>query len=132
MKINYKGLQTRMHQFDWYSSCMFFSICSIAQDVDGDFDFLRCWQESLEHGWLLNDGTVRSALDILAFSVGGKWSREKSAVAVEETASTFVIEEWHNPNTGYTHYRRKNCDPLELSYTVLNGSCVAWHVFKRS
>lgn len=129
-KLRYKGLQDILRDLDFYGCCMYLSLASIIEESTGrPFDFVLVTSTALSTGWLQKDGTVRDALSILSFATDKKWSRTTVKELGTIGQNEYTVEQWSNPTTGMTHYRRRCVDTLFDSRTVANGKLVCYHVF---
>lgn len=142
IRDKYIGIQTKlMLSKDELSKmgdygCLFLCLCSIAEEynesthsrfrVDIIADYLAC----RENGWIDDEFYVLDGTAVLKHLTGAEWTRSVVKSLPENIAGgTYTVERWHNPSTGFTHFRRRWGDTLAFSNTVLNGHLEAYYCY---
>lgn len=142
LRKKYIGLQSKLlsakdeiSQIGDYG-CLYLCLCSIAEEfnesqhngyrVDIIADYIVCRSK----GWIGSDFFVKDSVSILNYLTGEKWSRKiVESLPTEMLANTYTVEKWYNPNTKYTHFRRRWGDTLKNSNTVKNGILVGYYCY---
>lgn len=122
VKKRYEGIQTVMKNAGDYA-CLFLSLLSIAEEYTGlPVDFIVAYRKCIELGLIENDFFCNDQEKILETFTGKKWKR----AVVKELPSPvpenmYTVEKWFNERTGFTHFKRRGWDTLEISVTVKEG-----------
>ena len=109
--------------------CYFLSICeSIEFKYLKEIDVVRAAEDCMDNGWLGEDFYVKDATKIASFLSGKKYSCRASDKY--EEVNGFVVQEWYNKKTGFTHFRLVDWDSVKNSITVKHGILKGYRIFK--
>lgn len=120
-KERYNGIQTVMEKAGDYA-CLFLSLLSIAEEYTGlPVDFIVAYRKCIDLGLIEKDFFCNDQEKILYEFTGKKWKKTVVKELDPLPENMFTVEKWHNPRTGFTHFRRRSFDTLESSVTVKEG-----------
>lgn len=122
VKERYNGMQTVFEKAG-ESACLFLSLLSIAEEYTGlPVDFIVAYRKCIELGLIEKDFFCNDQEKILYTFTGKKWKKNVAKELPNPLpGNVFTVEKWHNPRTGFTHFRRRSFDTLESSVTVKEG-----------
>jgi hypothetical protein len=86
-------------------------------------------------GFFSSDMTVRDGEGFLQYATNVKWSLERTESPPAANPLLFVIAEWFNKRTGFTHFTLREpilFDPLQNSVTVKEGYIRSYRVYRRA
>lgn len=128
----YWRIQSRLNQIG-SEGCLFLSLCSVAEDaICKKIDLIDVINEAFDYKWIKPDYTVLDALAMLRGLTGRDWTykRIKDTSKLPEIGTMdYTVEEWYNPATRRTHFKRRDTDTLEHSVTTANGYLQAYRVY---
>ena len=114
------GLQNTFIKSMADSGCYFLCLCEIAERITGKpVDVLTTAVYAFEENWIWRDFTVQNPEALLHELTGKKVSVKHSETL--PTNCMYYVEKWHNPRTGYSHFRLHDWDSLTNSVTVKEG-----------
>ena len=124
--VRYEGVQSFLTE-----GCLFLCLCSIAEQVMGQkIDILDTIRYCKRMGYIdsKNEMTEEGQCMYLRDLTGKVWEREefKNLPAVVPD-NMYTVEKWVNPNTGYTHFKRRFVDTLKNSVTVRDGYMIGYY-----
>ena len=130
LKSRYIGIQSKLKSIGT-DGCLFLCLCSIIEEVTGKpADIIGIVQESVARGWLADDYTVNNSLALLDAFTEKTWKRRAAAKLPDVIKDNeFTIEKWHNPRTGFTHFKRRFVDTLVSSVTVREGKIREYYIY---
>lgn len=142
IRKKYVGLQSELKRhFKAFKtmgdySCLFLSVCSIAEEYNeaaGNgrrLDIAAFAVECFNAGLLKEDWTCGDQERMLNLATGANWKKaEVKSLPAVVPENVYTVEKWHNPRTGYDHFRRRWGDTLESSVTVKEGSLVCYYTY---
>ena len=124
---NYKGLQTILLNIG-EGGCYLLSICS---HFKYEGDFVELYKKLLKKGYIDKECTVLNPSGIALLLSNEKYEVTKVKTLPKLNDGDWYIECWYNKRTGFTHFKLPDCDTLESSVTVKEGSIVSYRLFRR-
>lgn len=132
MKSRFEGLQSKMQRIG-SDGCYFLALMSIVEEQMGEhFDVLNAYDDCVRQHIIQDDCYVLDAVKLIATycntsRVNMRIVKNLDSVVIKDNVYTIAV--WHNPRTGYKHFRRRGFDTLDHSTTVEEGRIIEYRVF---
>ena len=124
IKKKWEGVQSV-----WKDGCYFFSLMTIADELDIKYDLVHFTKFCLNQNLITADGTIRDAEELLYALTGRRFKRTIVKELPVMKQNMYSIEKWYNERTGFTHFRRRFVDTLVDSVTVKEGKLIGYYIF---
>jgi hypothetical protein len=85
----------------------------------------------LKKGYIDKECTVLNPSGIALLLSNEKYEVTKVKTLPKLNDGDWYVERWHNKSTGFNHFKLPDCDTLESSVTVKEGSIVSYRLFRR-
>ena len=108
--------------------CYFFCllhICGVSENF-----ILRWYDKLIEKGLMTTDCYIKDAPGIIKAITGETVKFSKTETRPEDKENRYIINEWYNPRTKYTHFAMDNFDPLTSSVTEKEGYIRSYRVIE--
>jgi hypothetical protein len=89
--------------------------------------------DGVRKGYIKPDMTVLDGAAFLKQMTGRKWTKEYKPAGYTPVAGDFLIAEWYNKRTGFTHFTviyPESFDPLAASVTVKEGAIRSYRLYR--
>jgi len=112
-------------------ACLLLSLCSIIDELsDKPCDIIEVINTAWDNKWMKWDYELIDSLALLNHFTGKRFSRtEVTSLPSVIKDNEFTIEKWYNPDTKYTHFKRRFVDTLKNSKTVKEGYIKEYYIY---
>jgi hypothetical protein len=118
-----------------YALCLL-KIAETATDIDmSTGQAISYIEHGIKDANLKADMTVVDGAAFLGSLTGFKWTKDYAPHGYKPQADDFLVAEWFNPRTGFTHFTLvspQKWDSLESSVTVKEGFIRGYRVYRQA